>query len=76
MKFLRSVKGCTILDKIRNEDICKGPKIFCIKIKSINPVCHADYYQEPHYTIFHVGKETEEGPLSIGFTKSQNRPMV
>ena len=33
MKFLRSIKGCTILDKIRNEDICRELKIFCIKDK-------------------------------------------
>ena len=33
MKFLRSVKGFTILDKVRNEDTCKKLKIFCVKNK-------------------------------------------
>ena len=33
MKFLRSIKSCTILDKIRNEDIPRELKIFCIKDK-------------------------------------------
>ena len=33
MKFLRSIKGCTILDKIRNEDIRRELKIFCVKDK-------------------------------------------
>ena len=31
--FLRSVKGCTILGKVRNEDIRKELNIFCIKDK-------------------------------------------
>ena len=28
MKFLRSVKGCTILDKVRNENIRRELKFF------------------------------------------------
>ena len=31
IKFLRSVKICSILDKDRNEDIRKELKIFCLK---------------------------------------------
>ena len=33
MKFLRSVKGCSIMDKIRNEDIRKKLKIMPILVK-------------------------------------------
>ena len=33
MKFSRSIKGYTILDKIRNEDMRRKVKIFCIKDK-------------------------------------------
>ena len=33
MMFLRPVKDCTILNKVKNEDICKKVKIFCVKDK-------------------------------------------
>ena len=33
MKFLRSVKGCTILDKLRNDTIYQKLKIFCLSDK-------------------------------------------
>ena len=78
MKFLRSIKGCTILDKIRNDDMHRELKIFCIKDKiqeywriswTTSNICHADAYWEPHYTILHEEKETVEGPESVGLTK-------
>jgi hypothetical protein len=31
MRFLRSIKGCTRLDKIRNEDIRKELGVFSVK---------------------------------------------
>ena len=32
-------------------------------------VCHADDYREPHYTILHEEKETEEGPESVSLIR-------
>ena len=35
----------------------------------MSKVCQADNYQETHYTILHVEKETEKGPEGVGLTK-------
>ena len=40
IKFFRFVKGYTILDKVRNEDVHKELKIFCIKDKIQNSLDH------------------------------------
>ena len=62
MKFLKSIKGCTILDKVRNEDIRKELNIFVKRMKfrigwTTSGVSHTDDYQGPHYTILHVERD-------------------